>query len=166
MIVISSAVRFLIRLDRAFRLRWRRLYFRLVLAEVGRGCDFASNLVVQGHRFIHLGRKVNINDQVVLQAGEGSRLIIGDEVTVSFGAQIMTGRYPLGADGHERSVHLYETVEIEPGAWIGARAIVLPGVRVGRSSIVAAGSVVTKDVPPRVIVSGAPAAIVRKLEEP
>lgn len=69
-------------------------------------------------------------------------------------------------DGHDPKTHVYATTVIESGAWIGAGAIVLPGVRVGRGSIVAAGSVVKTDVPPGVVVAGAPAKIVRRFGEP
>jgi acetyltransferase-like isoleucine patch superfamily enzyme len=53
---------------------------------------------------------------------------------------------------------------LERGAWIGDSAIVCKGVRVGENSIVGAGAVVTKDVPPNVIVAGNPARVVKKLD--
>jgi acetyltransferase-like isoleucine patch superfamily enzyme len=55
-------------------------------------------------------------------------------------------------------------VIIDDDAWIGAGALVLKGVHIGRGAIVAAHSVVTKDVPPFVLVAGSPARVVRKLE--
>lgn len=55
-------------------------------------------------------------------------------------------------------------VVIEDGAWIGSHAVVLPGVRIGKCSVVAAGAIVTKDVPPYTIVAGAPAKVIRKLK--
>jgi len=56
-----------------------------------------------------------------------------------------------------------EPIIIEDDVWIAANAMVLKGVTIGRCSIVAAGSVVTKDVPPNVIVAGNPSRIVRKI---
>ena len=55
-------------------------------------------------------------------------------------------------------------IHIEDNVWIGAGAIVLPRVTVGRNSIIAAGAVVTKDVPPYVVVAGNPAKIIRELK--
>lgn len=54
-------------------------------------------------------------------------------------------------------------VVIEDDVWIGANAVILPGVRVGTHSVVAAGAVVTKDVPPHSIVAGIPAKIIKKI---
>lgn len=57
-------------------------------------------------------------------------------------------------------------IVIEDDAWIGANSIILPGVRIGHGSIIGAGSVVTKDVPPMVIAAGNPAKVVRKADTP
>jgi len=57
-------------------------------------------------------------------------------------------------------------VHIKEGAWIGARAVILPGVTIGKCSVIAAGAVVTKDVEPYTVVGGVPAKIIKKLEEP
>lgn len=156
--MIKDLVRLLIRLDGALRLRWRRVFFRLSLDELGPGCRFADGVIVQGHANIRLGRDVRVNDHVVLQSGPGSTLVLEDEVIVSFGAVIMTGQLVLESDGHDPDVHAYETTVVERGAWIGAGAVVLPGVRVGARAIVAAGAVVTEDVPPRTLVGASPPA--------
>lgn len=75
------------------------------------------------------------------------------------------------ASGHEVSfvdVHLRLTardearpIEVEDNVWIGAHCIILPGITIGTGSVVAAGSIVTKDVPPYVVVAGNPARIVK-----
>ncbi len=163
--LFKRAARFCVRIHVAMQLRWYRLAYRMTLGEVGRGCVFGAGILVQGHEGIRVGDDVRINDYVFLQCGGKSELIIHDEVTISIGAQIMTGQYPVGRDGHDRSVHVYQTVILEKGVWIGANAVVLPGVRVGAGSIVAAGSVVNSDVPPGVIVAGSPAKLIRRHDE-
>ena len=60
---------------------------------------------------------------------------------------------------------LVKTIVIRRNAWIGAGAIILPGVTVGENAIVAAGAVVTKDVPDNVIVAGAPAKTIRNIKQ-
>ncbi len=60
--------------------------------------------------------------------------------------------------------HIESFVLIKRGAWIGAAAIVLPGVTIGEYSIVGAGSVVTKDVEPYTVVAGNPAKVIRRIE--
>jgi acetyltransferase-like isoleucine patch superfamily enzyme len=67
-------------------------------------------------------------------------------------------------NGHPRKISLDESpVRICDDAWIGAGAMVMRGVTVGEGSVVAAGAVVTKDVPPLTIVAGNPASIIREL---
>ena len=77
---------------------------------------------------------------------------IGEYAYITFGATILT---------HDRTRGMYADTTIEPNCFIGARAIIMPGVRVGHNSIVAAGAVVTKDVPPCSIAAGNPARIMR-----
>jgi len=163
--LFKRAARLAVRIHCALQLRWGRIVYRSTLREVGPGCVFGAGLIVQGHQGISLGRDVRVNDYVFLQCGGDSELIIGDEVTISIGARVMTGQYPVGAQGHDRSTHVYETVVIEDGAWIGANAVILPGVRIGAGSIVAAGAVVNRDVPPGVIVAGKPAQVIRRHDE-
>jgi len=79
---------------------------------------------------------------------------MGPDVTIITQDHVATpdGRYA----GYERA-----RVVLEEDAWIGARAVILKGVRVGRSAIVAAGAVVSKDVPPFAIVGGVPARVLK-----
>ena len=64
---------------------------------------------------------------------------------------------PMRLQGHRQ----YQPVLIEDDVWIGARAIILPGLRIGKGAIVGAGSVVTKDVPPYAICVGNPARVIK-----
>lgn len=71
---------------------------------------------------------------------------------VTFGATILT---------HDRTRGVYKDTVIEENCFIGARALIMPGVTIGHNSIVGAGAVVTKDVPPCSIVAGNPAQLIR-----
>lgn len=143
-----------------------------------------ANTIVAGHllTFKH-GGEIEIGDWCYI--GENSRIwsaklvSIGSRVLISHGVNIHdTNSHSLNAHerhqhfvliatvGHPESVpNLFSApVVIEDDAWIGCNAILLKGVRIGRESIVAAGSVVTKDVPEKVVVAGNPARVIRKLE--
>ena len=78
---------------------------------------------------------------------------IGHHSYLTFGVTILT---------HDHCRHLHTDTWIEPNCFIGCRSIIMPGVRVGPNAVVAAGSVVTKDVPPNTIVAGNPAQIIRE----
>ena len=66
---------------------------------------------------------------------------------------------PIIDQGHDSS----QKVTIRKGAWLGAKVIVLPGVDLGKNTVIAAGAVVTKSVPPRVVAGGIPATIIKKI---
>lgn len=77
---------------------------------------------------------------------------IGAHTYVALEAMVLT---------HDRTRGVYADTIIEPNCFLGARCLILPGVRIGEGSIVGAGSVVTQDVPPKSIVVGNPAQILR-----
>ena len=62
-------------------------------------------------------------------------------------------------------MNLAHEINIKDRVWIGAGAIIMPGVTIGEGAMVAAGSVVTRDVPPRMVVAGIPARILRSVDE-
>lgn len=140
---------------------WLKIYYCAILKEVGKNCFFGSGITIHGNEYIVIGRNVRINDQVVLQSGNGATLVIEDNVTISFGAKIMTGQYLIETKGHNRDIHMYKDIIIHSGVWVGASAIILPGVVIGNNAVVAAGAVVTSNVPPKTLVAGVPAKIIR-----
>lgn len=104
---------------------------------------------------VHIGRNSRIERNCTLDLRSG--LTIGDNVGISPEVVILAGTHdvndPLFADS---PVGPY-AVAIQDHVWIGTRAMIMPGVTVGRGAVVAAGAVVTKDVPPLTIVAGVPA---------
>ena len=130
------------------------------------------------------GGKVSIGDYCYL--GEGSRIwsgieiLIGDRVLISHMVSIYDNTtHPMRADlrhfhyreilvkGHPDKIDLSEKrVEICSDAWIGSHAVILRGVKIGEGAVVAAGSIVTKDVQDYTLVAGNPAKKIRALEKP
>jgi len=86
-------------------------------------------------------------------------IIIGDNVCISQGAYICTGNHDWGDAAFSLR---REPVIVEEGAWIGAKAIVLPGITIASHSIVTAGSVIARGTEPYMIYSGNPAAKIRE----
>jgi len=111
------------------------------------GSDLFSKLVV--------GQDCVIEADCVFDLGE--RITLGDRVTLSPGVMILTSTHELDIREHRAGPVQLSPVTIEHGAWLGARAIILPGVTVGAGAIVNPGSVVNKDVLPQTRVGGSPA---------
>jgi acetyltransferase-like isoleucine patch superfamily enzyme len=124
--------------------------------------------VWSGHRqtLISGWGKVRIGDRVFVNCGtvliSVLEVIIGDDVALANEVYIMDSNSH-GVEGRE---HVEAPVHIGDGSWIGARAMVLPGVSIGKRVVVAAGAVVTRDVPDDVLVAGNPARVVRSLTYP
>lgn len=110
-------------------------------------------------QFITLGKNIFINhDCSMLDAGG---ITIEDEVMIGPKVTLSTENHPL--DPKDRKALISSPIHLEKNVWLGASATILGGVRIGENSIVAAGAVVTKDVPPNVVVAGVPAKVVKHL---
>lgn len=131
----------------------RRYFIRRTVGRLGHDCFFAMGVETRRGRNITIGDHTIVNKRVLLD-GRGGKLTLGSNVDIAQEVNIWTLSHdpqddfhaPVGAD-----------VCIEDYVWIASRATILPGVRLGRGAVVAAGSVVTKDVPPMTIVAGVPA---------
>lgn len=117
---------------------------------------------------IHVGDDVSLGRRPTLRAVH-SKIIVGDKVM--FGPEvciyagnhntILRGRFMADVGETEKRPEDDRGVNIEDDVWIGTRAIVLDGVTIGRGAIVAAGAVVTRNVPPYAVVGGVPAKVLR-----
>jgi acetyltransferase-like isoleucine patch superfamily enzyme len=154
---------------------WR---LRLRGVRIGLDCEIEPTLEVRGHGFITLGDSVRIRRGVVLQAGP---ITIGDHVDlnpyvvifgkVTIGTYSMIAPHVMLAGGD----HQFEDrtrpmrnqgdtclgIVIEDDVWIGANAVVVDGVRIGKGAVVGGGAVVTKNVQPYAIVGGNPAKLIK-----
>jgi acetyltransferase-like isoleucine patch superfamily enzyme len=140
-------------------------------------------LAIQNEGHIVMGNRVafqNIESRTWLRALNGSTLTIGHRayinsgvtitskvgITIGNDVKIATNAAISDTGGHELVSGLgveLATVNIGDNVWIGRAAFVLPGVSIGDNSIVAAGAVVTRNVPPNTLVAGVPAKVIRKL---
>lgn len=87
---------------------------------------------------------------------------IADQVMIAHKVNLITAGHPVEPD-KRRDYITAEPIVIDTNVWIGAAATILPGVHIGKDAVVAAGAVVTHDVPPATLVAGVPAKIVRNL---
>jgi len=112
-------------------------------------------LVVFHSDRISIGADCVINRGVWIVPGEG--VTLGDRVVLSPEVMILCA----DLDRASSDLHSYGRVEIESDVWVGTRSIILKNVRIGKGSVIGAGSVVTRDIPARVIAAGNPARVIR-----
>ena len=110
-------------------------------------------------KHIRIGKNVFINHACTFLDLGG--IVIEDDVLIGPKVSIITENHPVNPN--ERKMLDLKSVLIKRNAWIGANAIVLPGVTIGENSVVAAGAVVTKDVPANTVVAGVPAKVIKKI---
>lgn len=112
-----------------------------------------------------IGREVYIADGLIIveELAGREQLTIGDRVSIAPRVMLVLSSHPNASRIRPFAPTARGDITIEADAWIGACAVILPGVTIGRGAVVGAGSVVTSDVPPLTIVAGQPAKPVRKL---
>jgi len=109
---------------------------------------------------IRVGRRVFINQNCTLY--DFAEISIGDDVMIGPNVSIITEGHPL-APSQRRAYVVAQPIVVERNVWIAAGATIIGGVTVGENSVVAAGSVVTKNVPPNTLVGGNPAKVIRSI---
>ena len=126
---------------------------------IRRGTDFGGT--PSGFR---AGTRCFFNRRCTFEAQNGSGTItIGDHVAIGHEVLITVGSHEFGPSERRAGSDTYRPVVIGDGAWIGARAVILPGVTIGGGAVIAAGSVVNKDVPADELWAGVPARFIRGL---
>ncbi len=139
----------------------RELFSKLIGEKVDDGFRLFPPFYTDFGRNIHLGRNVFINSGCCFQDQGG--IEIGDNTLIGHQCVLATINHDL--DPEKRGDMEMRKIVIGRNVWIGAHATILPGVTIGEGSVVAAGAVVTKDVPPFTVVAGVPARAIRKTEK-
>jgi acetyltransferase-like isoleucine patch superfamily enzyme len=116
--------------------------------------------LVSGWGRVRIGDRCFLNSGTVLIAVE--EIVVGDDVAMANEVLLVDSN----SHGVEGRPHVQAPIRIGDGSWLGNRAMVMPGVTIGKRVLVAAGSVVTRDVPDDVLVAGNPARVVRALTYP
>ena len=117
--------------------------------------SYGDNVTFGDDVFVNVGFTLVDDVEVTI----GSRVMIAPNVTIT-----VTG-HPVHPELRAGMAQFSAPVVIEDDVWLGAHVVVLPGVTIGAGSIVGAGSVVTKDVPPNVVVGGVPARVLRSITD-
>ncbi|RYY84969.1 MAG: sugar O-acetyltransferase [Chitinophagaceae bacterium] len=139
----------------------RAILARITGSEIDESVAVFTPLYINYGKNTRIGKNVFINfDCVFLDLGG---ITIEDDVLIAPRVSILSESHPL--DPFERQSLVPRPVVVKKGAWIGAGATILPGVSIGENAVVAAGAVVSKDVPANTVVGGVPAKIIRTINE-
>jgi len=140
--------------------------FYAVIAQTSLPVGSKFRVAFQRKRGVKIGKKVFIGGNCVLDRMRPDLITIKDWVSLAGDVTILTHSIPnlpliriLG----KSSVKI-EPVKLGTGAWIGYGVIILPGVKIGKFSIISAGSIVSNDIPPLTIAAGFPARPIKKIE--
>lgn len=160
----------------------RGFFLKLKFAKCGRLFRAGGGVrILRRNASIEIGRKVQLHRQVKLSAWGNeceSKIVIGDNTTIGDRTEIHAGKLVEIGSGcniawdvciMDRDYHKFDSsqeqmkpVKIEDDVWIGCRALIMKGTTIGKGAVIAAGSVVTKDVPPNTLVGGNPAKILKE----
>ena len=142
----------------------RQEMMKEMFAEVGENCyiepPFHANF---GGAHIHLGKSVYANFN--LTCVDDTHIYIGDYTMFGPNVTVATAGHPLLPSLRERGYQYNMPVHIGRNCWIGAGAIILPGITVGDNVVIGAGSIVTKDLPSNVLAVGNPCRILREIND-
>ncbi|WP_062516534.1 sugar O-acetyltransferase [Demequina gelatinilytica] len=117
--------------------------------------DYGTNIRIGARTLVNMG----------LTALDVATITIGADCQIGPHVQLLTPTHPLEPQPRRDKWEAARPIVIGDNVWLGGGAIICPGVSVGENSVVAAGAVVTKDVPANVVVAGVPAKVIRTLEE-
>ena len=114
-----------------------------------------------GGSHVHFGTGVYVNFNVTMI--DDGHIYIGNRVLIGPNVVIATANHPLEPTLRRVEMQYNIDVHIDENVWIGAGAIILPGVHIGKNTVIGAGAVVTRDLPDNVLAVGNPARIVREI---
>ena len=132
-----------------------------LLGSLGKGTEIRPPLYCDYGYQTHIGARTFINFGLV--ALDVARISIGDDVQIGPRVQLLTPTHPLDPEARRSKWEAAAPITIGDNVWLAGGVIVCPGVRIGADTVVGAGSVVTRDLPPGVLAVGAPARVVRSL---
>ncbi|NTX32447.1 sugar O-acetyltransferase [Burkholderia pyrrocinia] len=140
----------------------RASFSELIGTQVDDGFVLIPPFHATGGAGMKIGRNVFVNQNCTFYDLGG--LAIGDDVMIGPNVSLITSGHPV-EPSRRRDFVVAKPIAIERNVWIGAGATIIGGVTVGENSVVAAGAVVTKDVPPNTLVGGNPATVIRSIAE-
>ena len=146
-----------------FGVAWRYILLLKLAKSCGDNVSIRNNVYLGNVQNLEIGSNVSIHQMCYLECSGG--IIIGDNVSIAHGSSILSVNHSWADEGVPIKYNPIEkkTVTIESDVWVGCGSRILAGVTIYNRSIIAAGAVVTKDVPTKTIVGGVPARVLKPI---
>ena len=142
----------------------RAALLRELFAEIGEDCYIEPPLHTNwGGRHVHFGRNVYANFNLTLV--DDTHIYVGDYTMFGPNVVVATAGHPILPELREQGYQYNAPVHIGKNCWIGAGAVIVPGITIGDNVVIGAGSVVTKDIPSNVVAVGNPCRVLRPVGE-
>ena len=142
----------------------RQALMKEMFAEIGENCyiepPFHANW---GGRHVHFGKNVYANFGLTMV--DDTHIYVGDYTMFAPNVTVATAGHPIDPALRERALQYNAPVHIGRNCWIGAGALIMPGVTIGDNTVIGAGSVVTHDIPSGVVAVGNPCRVMRQIGE-
>ena len=142
----------------------RQALMKDMFAEIGEGCyiepPFHANW---GGKHVHFGKNVYANFGLTMV--DDTHIYVGDYTLFAPNVVVATAGHPIDPELRARGLQYNAAVHIGKNCWIGAGALIMPGVTIGDNTVIGAGSVVTRDIPAGVVAVGNPCRVMREITE-
>lgn len=134
-----------------------------LFAEIGEGCYIEPPLRANWGKHTHFGKQVYANFNLTLV--DDTDIFVGNSVMFGPNVTVATAGHPILPELRKKVAQYNLPVRIGNNVWIGAGAVILPGVTIGENSVIGAGSIVTRDIPANVVAVGNPCRVLREIGE-
>ena len=135
-----------------------------MFAEIGEGCYIEPPLHANwGGKHVHFGKNVYANFGLTLV--DDTHIYVGDYTMFAPNVVVATAGHPILPELREKAYQYNFSVHIGRNCWIGAGALIMPGVTIGDNTVIGAGSVVTRDIPSNCVAYGNPCRVIREIGE-
>lgn len=142
----------------------REKLLKEMFLEIGENCYIEPPLHSNwAGKHVSFGKNIYANFNLTLV--DDTYITVGDSVMFGPNVTICTATHPIHLEIRYKKAQYNLPITIEDNVWIGGHAMVFPGVTIGKNSIIGAGSIVTKDIPPNVVALGTPAKVLREIDE-
>lgn len=143
----------------------KRWLLRLSGVDLGDGVCICGGGWIYGRGELIIGESTWLSPRIIFYTNPDASIKLGQRCDIGPGVEFIPGGHQIGRADRRAGEGAAKPIVIGDGCWIGAKCVILGGVRIGNGSVVAAGSVVTQDVPDNTLVAGVPASIKRELSE-